>query len=225
MAFLDTIIWRPMPTDQYMTVETSKEQIYLHHTAGSSNPYEVFTWWQSTTERVGTAFVIGGPTTSTTWIDGQIVQGFSSKMWAWHLGVTVKDLLTNGKSSTWLNSHSVGIELCNWGQLTQKNGTYVNYQGGTVPEDQVVTYDAPFRGYTHYHKYSDAQLESTRQLLIYLGQTWNIDITYKGIEMFDINPRCLMGEGGVWTHCSVRPTPEKFDLNPQPNLLSMLSTL
>ena len=71
------------PSSQYINDETVKKQIFLHHTAGNSNPVGVFDYWKTTKERVATCVVIGGdPGVNKSWNDGEIIQGFSSKYWA-----------------------------------------------------------------------------------------------------------------------------------------------
>ena len=74
------IISYNFPTGQYIGDEYPKSQIYLHHTAGNQNPFAVYNYWESTPERVATCVVIGGkPKKGDTFVDGQIVQGYSSK--------------------------------------------------------------------------------------------------------------------------------------------------
>lgn len=119
--------------------------------------------------------------------------------------------------------HSVGIEICNWGQLVVKNGKFITYAGTSVPESQVVEYDQPYRGFRFYHRYTDAQLANTRELLRYLGEKYQIPLEFKGMVMFDIDSRCLMGDAGVWTHTSCRP--DKFDVHPQREMIEMLKSL
>ena len=71
------------PATQYIGEETKKKQIYLHHTAGNPSGEGVFNWWASNPERVATCVAISGPGSN----DGEIVQGFSSKFWGYHLGI------------------------------------------------------------------------------------------------------------------------------------------
>ena len=43
--------------------------------------------------------------------------------------------------------------------------------------------------------------------------------------MWDVSERALDGADGVWAHVSLRPTPQKFDVHPDPNLIKMLKTI
>jgi N-acetyl-anhydromuramyl-L-alanine amidase AmpD len=224
MSILDQIVWSPLPANQFIAEETPKSMIFLHHTASSPSPYGVLSWWMSNVERVGTSFVIAGkPGKDSRYTDGQIIQAFSSKHWGWHLGLKKSDLVPGGKTSTWLNSNSIGLEICNWGQLTRDAKGFRTYAGAYVDKSEVVEYQTLFRGYKYYQRYTDAQLESTRKLLKYLGDTWDIDLKYKGDEIFDVDRRALMGESGVFSHTSVRK--DKFDCHPQTELIQMLKSL
>jgi hypothetical protein len=225
MNILEKIIFKPLPETQYLREPSSKNQIYLHHTASSPNPYGVLEDWALTPPRIGTAFIIGGkPDRRNLWKDGDIVQAFSSKFWAWHLGLTNNHLRAGGpraKTNTELNKNSIGIEICNWGQLTLRNGKFINYVGREVNESEVI--ELSYRGHRYFQRYTEAQIEATYHLLKYLGQTWNIPLKYKGDRIFNICPEALQGESGVWTHTSVRP--DKVDCFPQPELIQMLNSL
>jgi N-acetyl-anhydromuramyl-L-alanine amidase AmpD len=227
MTILDRITTVPFGADQYVDVDSPKSMIFIHHTASSANPFGVVDWWKSTAERVATSFIVAGhPGTSTKWKDGDIIQCFSSSKWAYHLGLTQAHLAIGGPKalgSVELNRRSIGIEICNWGQLTKTAKGFVAYSGVAVPDNQVHTFETPFRGYKHYQKYTPAQLDTTFQLLRYLGEKWNIPVAYKGDRIFDLCPECIQGEPGVWTHVSCRP--DKFDCFPQPDLITMLKSL
>ena len=102
------------PETQYFKEETAKIQIYLHHTAGSANPNAVFSGWNMNTERIATSFVIGGkPNKSNGYKDGIILQGFSSKYWAYHLGLKKEIFDKHNIPYQSLDKISIGIELCN----------------------------------------------------------------------------------------------------------------
>lgn len=227
MSVLEKIKLVPFSPQQFLDEAVDKYQIYIHHTASSPDPYGVLKWWESTPERVATAFVIGGaPGSSTKWKDGDIIQAFGSNKWAWHLGLTQKHLTAGGpkaKTNTYLNKFSIGIEICSWGQVTKTDKGFVNYAGGRVADWEVCELAKPYKGYKYYQKYTEAQLQNTFDLLKFLGDKWNIPVKYKGDRIFDICPEALQGEPGVWTHTSVRP--DKFDCFPQPELITMLSAL
>ncbi len=222
--------------EEYIKTETTKETIWLHHTAGGSRPDWTIGGWEKDFQKddsgnpvldsngnpkpikVGTSFVIGrkSSTTDETIWDGKILRAFEDKYWAYHLGIS--------KYSMSLNSSSIGIEICNYGPLTQKNGQFFNYVNKPIKEKEVVELDIPFRGYKFWERYTDAQLESTRKLIIYLSNKWGIEIQ-KGIytrDWFDYNEGWF-SNGGLRSHTQVRK--DKFDIFPQPEMIQMLNSL
>jgi N-acetyl-anhydromuramyl-L-alanine amidase AmpD len=224
MTFVDSIIQHEFPVNQYINQVFDKDQIVIHHTASSADPFGVMEYWISNTERVGTAFLIAGnPRTSTRWKDGDIFQLFNSSKGAWHLGLKAKDLVRGGRASTNMNMMSIGVETCNWGQLVLKNGKFITYEGNAIPEANVHEYATPYRGYKYYEKYTDPQIEALRNLLVFLCDKYEIDKTYKGDEIFEIDKRPLRGENGIWTHTTVRT--DKEDMHPYPPLIAMLKSL
>lgn len=227
MGIKQKIIWRPIKSDQYFREIVPKKTIYIHHTAGSSSPYGVLRWWNQTEVRTGTAFIIAGKPTrpSHNWKDGDLVQAFSSKYWAWHLGVNNSNMPPGSEDRTILNSQAIGIELCNWGHLTLRDGKFRTYTNQTIPVNELIDFgDEPYRDHRYYHKYTNAQIETLRELLLYLGDTYNIPLCYKGDQIFDLDQRAFEGESGIWTHTSVRAGGErgKTDCCPAPNLIRML---
>lgn len=208
------------PTSQYMAEEHPKTQIYLHHTAGNANGEQVFKGWESNSERIATCVSISGPSSSS--VDGQIVQGFSSKHWAYHLGLKESTFQKFNVPYKSLDKVSIGIEVCNWGQLTIKDGKFYNYVNREVPDNQVCELSKPHRGFKYYHNYSDAQIESVKHLLILWKDKFNIPLTYNE-DIWDVTIRALKGESGVFTHNSVRL--DKVDMYPHPKLIEMLQSL
>jgi hypothetical protein len=212
------------PENQYIKEKHTKLQIYLHHTAGNSDPFAVFKGWESNTERIATCVSIGGKPTSTTskWQDGEVVQGFSSQFWAYHLGLKESTFQKYNIPYRSLDKISIGIEICNWGQLTLKSGKFFNYVNRIVPDNEVVELDKPYKGYKYFHAYTDAQIDATKDLLLLWKDKYNIPISYNE-DIWDITTRALKGESGVFTHNSVRT--DKVDVSPQPKLIEMLKSL
>ena len=208
------------PENQYYKIQFPKNQIYLHHTAGNADAKNVFHGWKNDVGLIGTCVSISGKGKNI--IDGEIVQGFSSKFWAYHLGVKTKYFQAMKLPYKELDKISVGIEICNWGQLTLKNGKFYNYVNREIAANEVCELVTPHRGYKYYHNYTDAQIESTRQLLLYWGELYNIPLTYNE-DIWNLTPRAYKGEAGVFTHNSVRP--DKVDVYPHPKLIEMLKSL
>lgn len=191
---------------QYFKEKTLKKQIVLHHTAGAGNAVNVIHGWNFNPEKVATAFVID--------IKGEVFKAFEPDFWAYHLGLKTNNNVT-------LNKGSIGIEVCNWGQLIKKGDKYYNYVNGEVPEIEVVQI-TKFRGFEYYHKYNDLQIESLRKLVLELCAKYAINKQYNG-DMWDISNNALNGVNGIYTHVSYRT--DKNDMSPQINMIEMLKNL
>jgi len=211
-----------LPRGEYKKGPTDKEYLFLHHTAGWNNPYRcVDHWGRDSRGAIGTEFVIGGQSIkgNDDKHDGVIVQAFPEGCYAWHLG-------KNGSQR--MHTHSVGIEVCNFGYL--KNGK--TYAGTTADKSQIVTLDEEFKSFKKWHRYSDKQIESLRLLILHIGDRDNIDIREglpkwikdKGAKAFEFNSDAYYGKvKGLLTHTNTRK--DKFDMFPQQELLDMLISL
>jgi len=213
---LDTtkIVQKRLSNDQFIQEEHPKKQIYLHHTAGGGNPVAVANYFQQKEGKVATAFVIGEK--------GTIVQLFSSKHWAYHLGLKPEVFSEMGVTYRSLDKISIGIEICNFGPLKKQNGYFINYVGGRVDRSQVTELNGKYKGHIFWQRYTDEQIESTRQLLVYLCDAYGISKDYFD-SIFDIDKRALRGENGIFTHNSVRH--DKSDIYPCPRMIEMLKNL
>jgi hypothetical protein len=208
----------PFSASNYFIDEFPKKQIYLHHTAGNGNGELVYKGWSSNQERIATCVVISGKSHK----DGQINQGFNSSFWAYHLGLKHEIFNLAGLPYQSLDKISIGIEICSWGQLTVKDGKFYNYVGREVPGSEVCVLDKEFKGYKYFHEYTDAQIESVRQLLLLFGEKYKIPLTFNE-DIFSITKRALKAEPGIYTHNSVRK--DKVDVYPNPKLIAMLKSL
>lgn len=202
----------------------TNDYIILHHTAGHDNPKNVVTNWNNDTRgRVATEFVIGGQSCDgkRTENDGRVVKAFPDAGAGYHIGAS-------GIGSSKYDMHAVGIENCCMGHV--KDGKV--YTGASIAPSQIVTLSKPFRGYTQFHRYSDAQLESLRKLLLYIGNRDNIDlhkgiyewIKKEGAAAFDFHSDAYNGKvKGIVTHANIRK--DKEDMFPQPELMDMILSL
>lgn len=228
---LSELIQVDFSSDQYYREETKKNQIILHHTVSGQYAKGVIDWWNQDPQRIATHFIIQG--------NGEIYQLFSSKYWSHHIGIKSDFLKKMGfKDSSIrnkiLNQSSVGIEICNWGGLVKDNNgfhpakwsaelkKYVPYAKITIPDENVQEYDKSFRGFKYFEKYTPQQIISIEKIVIYLCDKFGITKEYKE-DMWDVSKKALNGETGIFTHVSYRP--DKSDLHPQPEIISMLKSL
>jgi hypothetical protein len=226
----ETVITKPnliidqkyMDKDEYLLGPTKKEYLFLHHTAGGNDPYSVVNMWNNDTRgRIGTEFVLGGQSvfTGNDLYDGTIVQAFPEGSYGWHLG-------DNG--SEYMHSHSVGIEVCNFGPI--KDGK--TYTGQKADLEQIVELNESFRGHKTWHRYSDKQLLVLKDLILHIANRDDIDIRKgligeikkSGVKGFEFNSDAYYGKvKGMWTHTNTRK--DKSDMFPQQELIDMLLSL
>lgn len=211
---ISKIVQHRLRPGQFMEVKHEKKQIYLHHTAGGPDAVSVAKYFDTKPERVATAFIIGA--------NGTIVQCFSSRDWAYHLGLKEGIFKASKVPYLSLDPISIGIETCNWGPLSFKNGKYYNYVGGEVNASNVTTLEEPYKGHKLWFTYTDAQIESLRQLVVYLCETYDIPKDYNE-SIWDIDVNALKGNKGIFTHNSVRK--DKTDMYPCPRVIEMLKNL
>jgi peptidoglycan hydrolase-like protein with peptidoglycan-binding domain len=212
-----------LPKGEYLNGNYKNDYIILHHTAGGPNPRAVVDCWATDTRgRVATEFVVGGQhyNTCSTKYDGHIVRAFPEGCQGYHIG---------DSGSSYMNTHSVGIEICNFGYV--KNGK--TYTGALVNPEQIISLSAPFKDYLAWHKYSDEQIRAVRDLLLYISKRDNIDLheglykwikTEGAIKAFDFHIDAYKGNvKGLLTHTNIRK--DKVDCSPQPNLVDMIMSL
>jgi N-acetyl-anhydromuramyl-L-alanine amidase AmpD len=203
-----------IPFSDYIAEEHPKTQIYIHHTAGTGNGDQVYKWWAADKTKVATCVIIDR--------DGTVKQGFSSKFWAYHLGLGNAHFAAKKVTYRNLDKTSIGIEIIGWGWVTKKDDKFFTYVNSEVKAEDVVELDKPFRGFRYWHKYTQAQIDAVVELLKLWNEKYKIDLTYND-DIWDVTDRALKGENGVFTHCSVRP--DKFDVFPQPELIEALKAL
>jgi len=214
----------PLPETQYIKEETEKHQIVLHHTAGNSSaPGTIKMWANDDRGRIATCVVISGKGQSKDTYDGEICQAFSSKHWAYHLGIKTEVFKSKGLPQIAIDKHAIGIEICSWGPLEKRGDKFYNYVDREMPADQVTKLETPYKGHTYYHRYTDAQIESVKNLLLYWRDIHGINLTYHEDDMWTVSTRALKGENGLYTHNSYRK--DKTDIHPCPRMIAMLKSL
>jgi hypothetical protein len=120
------------------------------------------------------------------------------------------------------NSIRMMNSYLDWGALKLQKSKYINYLNQEIPLDEVYVYDSPFRGSFYFQKYTDKQLESLKNLIEYLTETYNIPKDYKK-DMWNISSSALAGSPEIYTHVSYRK--DKSDCHPQSELIEILKNL
>jgi hypothetical protein len=213
-----------MPKGEYIKGPIENEYVFLHHTAGWHNPYNVIdSWGRDNRGRVGTEFVLGGRNhkTGDDEFDGVMVQAFPEGGQSWHLGKT---------QSGWMNRHSVGLEICSFGYLDNNNRTYI---GTKAIDSEITKLKEPFKGHLNFHKYSEKQIIETEKWIRYVGERDGVDIRL-GLKQFIQKHGPIKGFGfhmeaaqgkvkGLLTHTNVRM--DKSDCYPDPDFVDMILSL
>lgn len=200
--------------EQYIKQIFSKDKIFIHHTISGPDAKNVINCWNNNTHKISTAFVISGKGE----YDGNIYESYNPDYWSYHLGV-------KGTKGV-LDRHSIGIELCSWGQLNKKGEKYYNTYGVEVPVDEVYCLNQEWREQTYYHAYTENQLKSLEGLLRWIIKSYKIPI--QNIEFdknwVEYNEDIVKSKiPGIWTHSSVRK--DKLDIYPDHRLFDLLNKL
>lgn len=217
----------PFPSEKYFHTEYEKTQIVLHHTVSGPGIDGDISTWANGKYNVGVTMIIDR--------NGIPWQIFPSKFWAYHLG--------SGDHN--LDKHSIAIEIDNWGGLILGDGTtkqfgknedgtprmiytvpgkYYAYYGNMVyiPKQEIQHYPEEFRGYYYFEKYTNEQIKTVGELLLFWKNKYNIPL-YPNNTIFNFSQEAIGGKPGVWTHNSYRK--DKSDIHPQPEMIEMLQTI
>jgi len=234
---LNKIEFVDFPKDHYFKEEWPKSVICLHHTVSNPNSIEGdLRTWLSKPSHVATCILISG--------DGTPHQCFSSKYWAYHLGLQTSVFKENDVPYKSIDKISIGIEIDNWGGLllgdgkTIKNfgteeaprmvrleeGKYYAAYGNVVnvDENKLSYYEFGFRGYKYFMNYTQQQINTVGELLLFWNKRYGIPLTYNE-DMWDVSKKALSGEPGIWAHVSYRY--DKSDIHPDIKMIKMLKSL
>jgi N-acetylmuramoyl-L-alanine amidase len=139
----DWVEWTASP-NYYRRHASEISAIIYHYTAGGSQESTV-KQFQDPASKVSAHYVLGR--------DGKIVQMVALDQAAWHAGVSKLAGIDS------VNHFSIGIEICNWGKLTKKDGKFFVAKGepykGPTPMQAGGAYWEPF---------TDAQYKSLAKL-------------------------------------------------------------
>lgn len=181
--------------EQYIKQFFSKNKIFIHNSAIDIDAKKVIKNWDSNLPRISSAFVISGISDD----DGQIYEAYNPDYWSYHLGAKG----TKGK----LERHSIGIDICTWGELDNIGGRFYNRYGLEISENEVYSFENKKGGKVYYHTYSDNQIKSLEELLFWLANIYNIkiqDIEFDG-NWLKYNEKLLKkNTSGVWVRSNIR---------------------
>lgn len=198
----------------HKTANLKKTQIVLHHSAGWDNSRGMFDYWRiDGINHVATAIGITD--------NGEITRGFDEAYWAYHIGTTLPNHLQ-------LEQQSIGVEICNWGSLEERNGQLFTWvgdygkrgRGVTIPYEKAI--ELNYKGYKYYEAYTDAEIEATRKWIMLMAIRFKIPIRYNATDFWAVSENATKGRAGLYTHNSFISW--KSDISPQPKMIKMLES-
>jgi N-acetyl-anhydromuramyl-L-alanine amidase AmpD len=225
----------------YWINQNKPEWSFLHHTAGNADPYQTIDIWDKDQKTVATKFVIGGQSLAgDTKHDGKVLDCLPKGAWGAHLTI----------GATVVHRESIGIEICNYGGLT-KGGYYsfevttnkmvwipkkgdklYNAYGTEMPDSQVFDLGEMYRFNRYFHRYTTAQIEATRSVLLYLKEAYGMNVTAglkqliqaKGVKAaFEYIPNYINANKGLYAHGNIFNG--KNDIFPQKEMIEMIVSL
>ncbi len=209
------IVKKHLTRGQYLTQQYEKKSAFLHHTV-STNAMSAWRWWNTTPQRVGTPFIIDR--------DGSIIECFDPKMWAYHLGIVGDD--------NFHEKHSINIEFAAAGPLRYEDKEFRFYplwpnklRYTVIPEEEVHSFKKPWKGFEHWHIYTEDQIEAMSWLLGRLALDFpSLNYENDFEKVFDYDESVIKDhKAGLWAHCTVRE--DKSDIFPYPPLIKAVKKL
>jgi len=184
-----------------------KNQIVWHHSASWDNASGMFDWWRNDgVTHVATAIGITD--------DGTVWRGYDESFWAHHIGMRHVNNLAR-------NQQSVAVEICNWGNLTERNGRLFSWANAEVPQSKAI--ELNFKGSKFYEIYTDAEIESLKIWTLLVAMRFDIPLAYRERDMWEVSQNAINGVAGIYTHNSFPVG--KNDVSPQPKLIAMAKSL
>lgn len=190
-------------SDYFYREKHAKSLVVLHFTAGFLRGDIASLVDEGS--HVSVPFVIGR--------NGMIYQLFSSCYWAYHLGRG-----TIG-GNTFNSKRSVAIEISNIGPLTRKGDelfSIYDQKYCSISEGKYYTTTSePFRGYSYFATFTEAQYHTLNLLLTYLCDIYNIPRKFLGDDRYKIfeNANLAQSYTGIASHVNYRAY-GKVDIGP-----------
>lgn len=198
-----------LPENQFNMAKNRKTGICVHHTVGGTAE-STFNWWNSNSQKVGTAYIIDR--------DGTVLEVFDPESWAWQFGLNWSDT-----DRFTFEKRFIGIELASEGALLEKDGKFYKFDhispANEKPFEEVFDAGENYRGYRYFDRYQPEQLATLTELVNHLCDRFEIP------RMMLANPLQYYGEKiknfkGIIGHVNVRK--DKTDPAPMPELWETL---
>jgi hypothetical protein len=207
-----------LPDSEFFPAKQRKTGIAIHHTV-CRGAQTAFDWWRDQRTKAGTASHI-----ATAYIidrDGTVFEVFDPEAWAWQFGLEWED-----PERTAFEQRFIGIEIASEGGLTEHNGSLYAFDR-IAPEtrrsrDGAFNCPAPYRGYSWFARYQDAQLTTLGHLIDDLCSRFSIARAFP-LHPFLFYDEALIPFEGVIGHAMARE--DKSDPAPDMRLWEALQNL
>lgn len=185
-------------TSFYYTEKPIKDRVVLHFTAGYLKG-DIATLTK-TNYHVSVPFVVAR--------DGVIYNLWSSGYWSYHLGPG-----TVGGNEE-MSKRSIGVEISNIGPLRRSGDKIMTiYDKVYCDFDDLQYFErTPYRGHDYYAKFTDAQYNSTIELVRYLTGKFNIPRQFLPLNKRYETTQDITRFHGIASHVNFRT--DKFDIGP-----------
>lgn len=186
---------RPENQNYFYKNDTRKKSICLHFTVG--NILSDIAALTKADSHISVSYVVDR--------SGNIYELFPDNFWSYHLG--------NGAigGNTNMSKQSIGIEVSNYGPLSEKDGNMVDAYGNTYCTTWETNYyeRRDYRGKTAFATMPNGQICAVAALIEYLCDKHSIPMTFSCTdEVFRTADEALSFEG-IFMHSNVRK--DKFD--------------
>jgi len=186
---------RPPEQNYYYKADTKKKSICLHFTVGYI--LSDIAALSKNDSHISVSYVVDR--------SGNIYELFPDNFWSYHLG--------NGAigGNTAMSKQSIGIEISNYGPLSEKDGNMVDTYGNTYCTTWETNYyeRKDYRGKSAFATMPSTQVNAVATLIQYLSEKHSIPMTFSCTDdVFKSADEALSFEG-IFTHSNVRK--DKFD--------------
>lgn len=186
---------RPTEQNYYYKADTAKKSICLHFTVGYIlSDIAALTKAGS---HVSVSYVVDR--------SGNIYELFPDRYWSYHLG--------NGAigGNTSLSKQSIGIEICNYGPLTEKDDSMLDAYGNRYCSSWETSYyeRMDYRGKQAFATMTPVQISAVATLLLHLCEKHSIPTVFTGTDEVFATAGDALAFSGIFMHSNVRK--DKFD--------------
>lgn len=186
---------RPKEQTYYYKTETKKKGICLHFTVGYV--LSDIATLSKADSHVSVSYVVDR--------SGNIYELFPDKYWSYHLG----NGAVGGNSA--MSKQSIGIEICNYGPLSEKDGEMIDAYGNRYCTAWETNYyeRKDYRGKSAFATMTPVQVCAVASLIEHLCEKHSIPMTFTATDdVFGSAAEALSFEG-IFMHTNVRK--DKFD--------------